>query len=231
MSDTSSRRVFLRWLGLGAGSAAVAGLGSGCADQGPGASDTSVDEDVGSQDSGTDGGGGDGGQCEETASDVEGPFHEEDAPQRTKLAPDDEPGTRIVIEGTVYESDCETPVEGALLDVWHANDDGDYYDASDDYRLRGQLQSDAQGSYEIQTIRPGRYPDAGGLRPRHVHFIVSSPPHGALTTQMYFAGDPRLEDDSCGICSSDEASLIVDFQSEMRDGTEVLVGQFDIILG
>lgn len=239
MSDEKTRRSFIKWLGVGAGSAAVGGLASGCSDSGgstnalqdTGSGDASPDDaspadDTIDSDSST----GDAESCEATGDDVEGPFHIEDAPERTQLAPDDEPGRRIVIEGTVYESDCTTPIEGALLDVWHANEEGEYYDASDDFRLRGQLQTDADGSYQIQTIRPGRYPDAGGLRPRHVHFMISSPAHGSLTTQMYFEGDSQLEDDSCGICASDDPTLIVKFSSETRNGSDVLVGTFDIVM-
>ncbi len=173
----------------------------------------------------------DGGSCETTSDDVEGPFFEEGAPERRRLAPDDEPGRQILIEGTVYEPDCTTPVPGAMIDVWHANDEGEYYGASDDYRLRGQLQTADDGSYAIRTIKPGRYRTAGGLRPAHVHFTISSPGHEPLTTQMYFAGDPQLAPtDPCGGCASDDPTLIVDFQSDTREGTELLVGQFDIVL-
>jgi catechol 1,2-dioxygenase len=179
----------------------------------------------------TDGGAPDGGTCERTGDDVEGPFFESGAPERRRLAPNDEPGRRILVEGTVYGPDCTTPVPGAMLDVWHANDEGDYYDASDDYRLRGQLQTTDDGSYSIETIKPGRYRTAGGLRPAHIHFTISSPGHQPLTTQMYFAGDPQLSPtDPCGGCASDDPTLIVDFQSETRQGTELLVGQFDIVL-
>lgn len=242
MSDDTTRRSFIKWIGLGAGSAAIGGLAGACADNGGtntpptdsgttgDTTDTSPGPDTSPPNDASSDASSDGGQCDATGDDVEGPFHVEGAPQRADLAPDDEPGDPIIIQGTVYESDCTTPIEGALLDVWHANDDGDYYDASEDYRLRGQLQTDADGTYEIRTIRPGRYPDAGGLRPRHVHFIISSPPHGSLTTQMYFADDSQLQDDSCGICASDDPTLIVDFSTEQRNGSDILVGTFDIVL-
>ncbi|MFB6350876.1 MAG: hypothetical protein ABEN55_10590 [Bradymonadaceae bacterium] len=276
MSDDTSRRTFLTWLGVGAG-AAVGGLAGGCT--GPGQTRDGNDTAPGA-DTSEDGGGGDTGgydtapgsgdagdadasgtgdasdtagpgpgdagdasdagdandtadaeSCRATGDDVEGPFHADDAPERQKLAPDDEPGRRIQIEGTVYGPDCTTPVPGALLDVWHANDEGDYYDASDNYRLRGQLKTADDGTYQIRTIKPGRYDAAGGERPAHIHFIISSPQHGSLTTQMYFAGDPRLAPtDPCGGCSSEDPTLIVDFQTEQRDGGEILVGQFDIVL-
>lgn len=256
MSDEESRRSFLKWLAAGTG-ATLGGLASGCAspsdprdtsrtdtrradsgiggdtrtpdamaDAGPNTepetSDTSMSNDAGRPD---------GGTCEKTGDDVEGPFFEEGAPERRQLAPDNEPGRRILIEGTVYEPDCTTPLAGAIIDVWHASDEGEYYDASDDYRLRGQLQTADDGSYAIRTIKPGRYRTAGGLRPAHVHFTISSPDHEPLTTQMYFAGDPQLAPtDPCGGCASGDPTLIVDFESDTREGTEILVGQFDIVL-
>lgn len=206
---------------------------TGAADTGAGdapSNDTGGSGDTGGADT-ADGGEADAESCEPTGDDVEGPFFAEGAPDRKKLAPDDEPGQRILIEGTVYGPDCTTPVPGAGLDVWHANNEGDYYDASDKYRLRGHLSTAEDGTYEIRTIKPGRYRTSGGLRPAHVHFIITSPEHGSLTTQMYFAGDPQLAPtDPCGICSSEDPSLIVDFRSERRNGEEILVGAFDIVL-
>lgn len=224
--------------GIGGGPRADgdSGTGPGRPDAGPSGADSTGAEtgpdgtDTGADDT-SDGDDADAETCEATGDDIEGPFFEEGAPERRQIAPDDEPGQRIVIEGTVYEPDCRTPIPGALLDVWHANEEGDYYDASEDYRLRGQLKTADDGSYAIYTIKPGRYDAAGGLRPAHVHFTISSPQFGPLTTQMYFAGDSRLgESDSCGACASDDPTLIVDFQSEQRNGREVLVGTFDIVL-
>lgn len=236
MSDEQSRRRFLKWLGTGASAVAAGGLAAGCTDAGAADPQGSAESDGGDSEPGdseiAEGEDGSSGEtCRPTGDDFEGPFHETGAPERNALAPDDEPGERIVIEGTVYRPDCTTPVPGAMLDVWHANAEGEYYDASEDYRLRGQLQTDDEGRYMIRTIKPGRYAQTGGLRPAHVHFIVTSPEFGALTTQMYFAGDPYLgSEDSCGGCGSDDPTLIVDFHPERRGGREILVGAFDIIL-
>jgi hypothetical protein len=61
--------------------------------------------------------------CEATASDVEGPFHIDGAPERTVLADVDEPGVRLWIDGVVTGPDCASPVAGALLDIWQADDE------------------------------------------------------------------------------------------------------------
>jgi catechol 1,2-dioxygenase len=162
--------------------------------------------------------------CEPTGSDVEGPFHEPGAPERTVLADANEPGERLIIEGTVYGPDCTSPVEGALLDVWHADADGNYHDADVDYRLRGQMMSDANGTYRFETIRPGNYPMSGSMRPAHIHFTITKPGYAPLTTQLYFAGDPYLSpNDPCGnTCNSGDPTLIIDLNNAQ--------GTFDIVL-
>jgi protocatechuate 3,4-dioxygenase beta subunit len=168
--------------------------------------------------------------CEATGSDVEGPFHVEGAPERTVLAGPEEPGNRLLIEGTVYGPDCGDGLAGVLLDVWHADADGNYHDAADDYRLRGQMMTDADGRYSFETIIPGRYPLGGSTRPAHIHFMVSKPGFAPLTTQLYFAGDPFLKpNDPCGSgCNSGDPTLIIDL-ADRTDG-EGAQGVFDIIL-
>ncbi|RDV36758.1 hypothetical protein DV096_16860 [Bradymonadaceae bacterium TMQ3] len=167
-------------------------------------------------------------QCLPTGSDIQGPFYEPGAPQRIQLASAEEPGERILIEGTVFEPDCQTPIEGALIDVWQADAEGNYHSGAN-YRLRAQILTDASGNYRIETIRPGHYLNAGAFRPAHIHFTITRPGFTPLTTQLYFAGDPYLApDDSCGVCASDDPTLIM----ELSDGPEGFEkqGRFDIVL-
>lgn len=248
MSDENSRREFLRWLAALPPAGLALGSFLGC-----GGDPGNVGRDAGSdRDAARDGGGGgdadagalrdadaagdasgdaDGDTCETTGSDVEGPFHRNDAPERQKLAPDDEPGERLFLEGTVYEPDCTTPIEGALLDIWHADIDGDYDMDDEEYRLRGQVITDADGRYAIETVRPGNYPMSGTMRPAHIHFMVSKPGFEPLTTQMYFAGDPHLPpDDPCTGCNSDDPTLVIDLDQIEHDGDDAFEGRFDIVL-
>ncbi len=248
--DRDSRRTFLKWLGLAPGALLL--LDAGCADSpAVGASqdadltdagrDTSTPDtglsDAGSADARPDAPGDAAGDvdassqtCEPTGSDVEGPFHLDGAPERTVLADAGEPGERIVIEGTVYGPDCRTPVAAANLDVWHADHEGNYHDDTTEYRLRGQIQTDAQGRYRFESIKPGRYPLGGSTRPAHIHFIVTKPGFAPLTTQLYFADDPFLSpNDPCGSgCNSGDPTLIIDLEPG-QDGIDHR-GTFDIVL-
>ena len=84
--------------------------------------------------------------CTTTYPDILGPYWAVNHPQRTVLANSEEPGIRIFISGVVTANDCETPIQNALVDVWHANDEGCYTvfqecqsgnSDSDPYNLRG----------------------------------------------------------------------------------------------
>lgn len=221
----SSRRQFLRFLGASSGALLLSGLGCGSAAEsnqtesdntGP---DTNADPNPNSE----------AGSCDLTGSDVRGPFHVEGAPERTILASEDEPGQRLLIEGTVYGPDCTSPVAGAVLDVWQADADGEYHGAGQDYRLRGQMMTDSEGKYRFETIRPGHYPLGGSTRPAHIHLTITRPGYSPLTTQLYFQGDPYLApNDPCGsTCNSGDETLIIELE-EADNGA--LRGTFDIVL-
>ena len=161
--------------------------------------------------------------CVPTEPDFMGPMYLAGAPRRSVLAGPREPGERLVIRGTVFGPDCRTPLPRTLLDVWQADARGEYHWKDEDYRLRGQLLTNDRGEYEIATIKPAGY----GGRPAHIHFTIAAPGHVALTTQLYFKGDPRLDHDVCGAaCSSDDPHRIVALAKEANG----LSAAFDVVL-
>lgn len=166
--------------------------------------------------------------CSPTEDDVQGPFYIPGAPSRRTLAGSKEPGDRIVVRGTVLGPDCRTPLAGALLDVWQADAAGRYHGEKEEYRLRGQIRTDARGQYEFETVRPGNYDLGNGLRPAHIHFTVTHPAHQPVTTQLYFRGDPHLApNDACGQeCHSDDPDRIVELAPEKG----LLAARFDVRL-
>ena len=98
-------------------------------------------------------------------------------------------GTRLLLSGRVLTLAC-APVAGATLDFWQA-DAGGTYDNSG-YRLRGHQSTDAAGRYSLETIVPGEYPG----RTEHIHVKVRAPGKAVLTTQLYFPGVARNQEDS-----------------------------------
>ncbi|MGH8606337.1 MAG: hypothetical protein ACREX9_02630 [Gammaproteobacteria bacterium] len=161
-----------------------------------------------------------------------GPFYIPGAPHRTVLAGPEEPGEHIVIRGRAFAADCKTRLTGVLLDVWQADANGRYHDENENYRLRGQMQTNDQGVYEFSSIRPGRYKLEGGFRPAHIHFTVSHPDYEPLTTQLYFKGDPYLApNDACrDACTSHDTNRIIELTRVAKSGKVWFEGRFDIVL-
>jgi protocatechuate 3,4-dioxygenase beta subunit len=75
-------------------------------------------------------------------------------------------------------------VSRALIEVWQADDKGEYDNRG--FRLRGHLFTDADGRYRFRTIVPGAYPG----RTPHIHVKVQAPSRPVLTTQLYLPNDP-----------------------------------------
>jgi protocatechuate 3,4-dioxygenase beta subunit len=129
------------------------------------------------------------GDGDRTEAQTEGPFYEPDTPEKADFTGDVSKGTHIVLMGSVLTTACQ-PVGGALLDVWHADADGEY--DNEGYRLRGHFFTDDQGAYRLQTIVPGNYTG----RTKHFHVKVRSPGGRLLTTQLYFPGERGNDEDS-----------------------------------
>jgi hydroxyquinol 1,2-dioxygenase len=132
-----------------------------------------------------------------TESTVLGPFFVEGAPvidngQDLSFGASGEP---CWVEGTVRD-EHGTPVAGARLEVWEADDDG-LYDTEDD------------GGFRFWALTPTPYPipDDGPvgrllaatarspMRAPHLHFLVSAAGCRTLVTHIFVAGD-GLESDS-----------------------------------
>lgn len=150
-----------------------------------------------------------------TTSDIEGPFYIAGAKETTELAPANAPGTKMLITGTVYANDCKTPIANAVVDVWHANDDGGYEDV--DYR--GVIETDTSGKYAFTSVLPGKYLNGAAYRPRHLHYKVSAPDIDAnlvLTTQVYFDGDTSIPADPWA-SDEDAKERIIPLSTDQND--------------
>jgi protocatechuate 3,4-dioxygenase beta subunit len=130
-----------------------------------------------------------GDNAEATRAQTEGPFFEPDSPEKSNFVGDVGKGTKIVLTGSVLTTACQ-PVARALLDVWHADSDGEY--DNEGFRLRGHFFTDDQGAYRLETIVPGNYSG----RTKHFHVKVRPPGGRVLTTQLYFPGERQNEQDS-----------------------------------
>jgi protocatechuate 3,4-dioxygenase beta subunit len=180
-----------------------------------------------------------------TESTVLGPFHMVASPRRALGDTIDLVGTgpQCVLEGRVLSADG-TPLPGAVLDVWQANDQGFYDVQQPDVQPpgngRGLFTAGQDGAYWFRTIVPTHYPiptdgPVGTLleatkrhpyRPAHVHFIVTAPGHRPLTTHIFVAGSPYIESDAVFAVKQ---SLITEF-TPADDPNQPARVQFDIVL-
>lgn len=170
--------------------------------------------------------------CLPTETDIEGPYYLPEAPFRTSIADKEEQGVPLIIRGTVFHSDCETPLNRALVEVWQTDAQGKYYGRDENYRLRGRLRTNQKGKVEFTTIKPGRYRLMKGFRPAHIHVRVYHPDYEVLITQLYFRGDPFLwPRDACGsACKSDDPLRIIELKQTGEKDGEVFKGTFNIVL-
>jgi protocatechuate 3,4-dioxygenase beta subunit len=124
-----------------------------------------------------------------TLPEIEGPFYKPRTPERADLSEDNSKGRAAEITGYVLDRACR-PIARALLDLWHADETGEYDERG--FRYRGHVLTDAQGRYRFRTIMPGLYPG----RTRHYHMKVAVFGQRILTTQLYFPNEPfNVRDD------------------------------------
>lgn len=148
-------------------------------------------------------------------STVLGPFHLPDAPE-LPLGADiclDQKGDPMLVRGRILALDG-TPIAGAKIDVWQANDEG-FYDVQQkgiqpDFNLRGVFRTNAAGEYWFKGVKPRFYPipadgpvgqlmDALGrhpFRPAHLHYIISADGFDTLTTHIFDPDDPYIHSDA-----------------------------------
>ncbi len=120
---------------------------------------------------------------EPTPAQTEGPFFSPNSPERSDLREPGTEGTPIVLTGSVLTRSC-VPVQGALVELWHADDAGNY--DNETFRYRGHVFTGAEGVYRFETVVPGLYPG----RTRHFHIKFQAPSEAVLTTQLYFPDEP-----------------------------------------
>jgi protocatechuate 3,4-dioxygenase beta subunit len=151
---------------------------------------------------------------EPTIPETAGPYFKAQSPLRSDLREPGILGRRVELFGQVLTRACR-PLTGALVDLWHANDNGEY--DNNGFRLRGHLFTDAEGRYAFQTIVPGLYPG----RTRHYHVKVQAPGEAVLTTQFYFPNEERNRTD--GLYRSELVMQVADHE-------DVILARFDVVL-
>jgi protocatechuate 3,4-dioxygenase beta subunit len=150
-----------------------------------------------------------------TLPEIEGPFFKPRTPQRSDLREPGIVGRPVELSGQILTRSCR-PVADALIELWHADDKGDYDNKG--FRLRGHIFTDPRGHYAFRTIMPGLYPG----RTRHFHVKVQAAAESpVLTTQLYFPGEPRNTEDDF---------FHPELLMQVATADDVLQARFDVVL-
>jgi protocatechuate 3,4-dioxygenase beta subunit len=151
---------------------------------------------------------------EPTIRQTEGPYFKPSSPERADLVEPNREARLVELRGQVLTRSCRS-VPRALIDLWHADERGEYDTGG--FRYRGHLFTDAEGRYRFRTILPALYTG----RTRHYHVKVQAPQQGVLTTQLYFPGEPMNRRDGLF-----RRELVM----RMAEAGDDLSAQFDFVL-
>lgn len=170
--------------------------------------------------------------CDMTTLDYygEGPFYTDNPPMldNNKLASDSEPGQKMIISGRVLNLECDEFIPDTIIDVWHADDDGNYDNSG--FKLRGFTKTNDQGFYLFETILPGKYRNGSQFRPSHIHFKITPPNFPQLITQLYFEGDDSIPADAAASITTGDYNATDRIIPLTENADGVLEGTFDIVI-
>ena len=135
-----------------------------------------------------------GGPCEGCEAIFESPVPFELLNETDTLPDFTERGQKILLRGTVFQSDGKTPAPGVVLYIYHTDETGRYRTAGQQHwgarhgSLRGWIRTNSRGAYSFYTLRPASYP--GSTEPAHIHATVKEPGKTA-----YYIDDFLFDDD------------------------------------
>jgi hydroxyquinol 1,2-dioxygenase len=133
----------------------------------------------------------------------------------------------IVVYGKVTDN-AGAPLANALIQIWQTSERG-LYDlqerSGETMDMRGNFVTGADGTYYFRTVRPLGYsiPMDGpvgelvvkqkrhGMRPSHIHCLITAEGYRELVTALYFGDDPNIDSDTVFGVSQ---SLVVDARKD-----------------
>ncbi|GEP44917.1 intradiol ring-cleavage dioxygenase [Brevifollis gellanilyticus] len=130
------------------------------------------------------------------------------------------------------------PIQGALIEVWQADNNGCYIHSKGTQRDKerdpkfqgyGKIETNEKGEYRFRTIKPGLYTG----RTIHWHIRVKQDGKSMLTTQLFIAGVPQNDRDGIlrGMGTDEQRlSVIREFKPVSAESKE-FVGTWDIVIG
>jgi protocatechuate 3,4-dioxygenase beta subunit len=187
---------------------------------------------------------------------TEGPYFVDEKLNRSDLRSDPTDNSvkqgvplRLMFQVSQVSNNTCTPLQNAIVDVWHCDAEGIYSDVNDRSFstvgrkfLRGYQVTNANGQAEFVTIYPGWYPG----RTAHIHFKIrtafTAQQSSEFTSQLYFddaitdrvytqapytaRGKRTQRNDQDGIFQDGGNQLLL----QLSRAAEGYVGRFDIAI-
>ena len=157
----------------------------------------------------------------------DGPYYIPNTPRKTRIAAPDTQGQQMNFAGRVLRRDG-APVEGACIEIWHADGNGDYDYGS--YNTRGHQFTNANGEFLFETVKPLGYGRRSlsligtvDYRSAHIHAKIRIDGE-TLTTQVWFPEDPRNARDIA--YWKFKNTNVVDYEND----APVLTARFDFVV-
>ncbi len=183
------RKEFIK--GLGLAGLTVTGLffSTSCSkdsDYSTSDTETSTDSDTTTDTDGTDSSSSE--DCSQTPAETQGPYPTKDPSQYERVnIVGDRTGIGLDIDIIIRNvNDSCNVLEGALVDIWHCDKDGNYSEYgnySTNHFLRGRQASNADGLVEFTSVFPGWY----NGRSTHIHVhVYDVSGNSLLITQIAF---------------------------------------------
>ncbi len=160
-------------------------------------------------------------------------FFRRSAPFRAKVSPPGSAGVPLLIGGHVWGLNTRAPLRNAVVEVWQADASGRFDNDNpakppprDVFLYRARMLSDESGYFEFETVKPGAYQASQGKwRASHIRVRVQYPGYHPISTQIYFRGDLRQNEDPFF-----KSSLAIDLRELKLGGTVIKSGRFDMLL-
>jgi protocatechuate 3,4-dioxygenase alpha subunit len=152
----------------------------------------------------------------------------------SNLVTPDVTGSRIRIEGCVYDGDGK-PINDAMIEIWQADAQGRYASPQDNRALPntqfkgfGRSATDKQGVFAFDTIKPGAVPGPGN-KPQAPHIVVCIFSRGMLRqvyTRLYFSDEAaNASDPILTLVPADRRETLI---AHKQAGTEPPLYRFDV---
>jgi protocatechuate 3,4-dioxygenase, alpha subunit len=152
----------------------------------------------------------------------------------SNLVTPDASGTRIRIEGIVYDGD-NLPINDCMIEIWQADSQGRYADPrasgtlpNTQFKGFGRSATDKAGVFAFDTIKPGHVAGPGG-KPQAPHIVVCIFSRGMIRqvyTRLYFDDEPaNATDPILTVVPADRRGTLI---AKKQPGSDPVLYRFNI---